>query len=100
MTRHRARAALNYRTVIEQCVCHRTQSRIGPELRHEEARRMSQDTGGNPYHMSSQTAPAWPFDIEHRRQGAENGFNPMAHATENAPDVVRPLLLLIVAAQG
>jgi len=100
MTRHRARAALNYRTVIEQCVCHRTQSRIGPELRHEEAQRMSQDTGGNPYHMSSQTAPAWPFDIEHRRQGAEDGLHTMADTPDQGLDPVRPLALLVVLAQG
>ena len=78
MARHRATAALNYRTVAGQCVCNHTQSCVRPKLSHEEAQRMSQDTGGNPHSMSSQAVPAWPFDIEHRGQGTEDRLHTMA----------------------
>jgi hypothetical protein len=100
VTRHRAIAVLNYGTVIEQCVCNHSQSHVRPKLSHEEAQRMSQDTGRNPHNMSSQTASTWPFDVERRGQGTEDRLHAMADTPDQGLNPVRPLAVLVVLAQG
>jgi hypothetical protein len=93
-------AIASYRTANRQCIFGHNKELAEPGLGHEEAERMSQDTGSDTYPMPSHTPPPWALNIEHGGQGTEDRFYAMAYSTQDATDVVRPLFALVVLAQG
>ena len=57
---------------------------------------MRQNAGGNAHNMPNQATPMRTFDVENRGQSAKDRLYAVADASQDATDVLRPLVLLIV----
>src|SRR5207245_10113929 len=75
---------------------------LGPAraLRHKETECMRQDAGRDPHQMPCQTPPTRPLHIERGAQDTEHRLDPMSQPAQGALHAVRPLLLLVILAQG
>jgi hypothetical protein len=69
-------------------------------LRQEKAKCVGQNASSYSYYVASVASSSWALDVENCGQSAKNGFDCMTEMSQSLLHTFRPLIFLVIFAQG